>query len=352
MKRNITLKALSKSLNVSISTVSKALNDNPEISPATRKRIKEIAALNNYIPNASAQNLKTKKTKKIAVIIPDLLPHFFATALDAIEETANKRGYQVLICISKDSKDKECGIIKNLINNQVDGFIISLAKETQSSNDLSHIQEITDWKYPLVLFDRVAEGIRCDKISLNEELQAELATLELIKSNCRNIAFLSGISKTSVSEQRKAGYRSALKYHNLQEKIFEFDFETFPDNQIKSATIRKEVDAILAADELSAILAMKCLIKMGVKIPEDISVMGYTNGSMGSHFIPSLTVIDQEAGLQGKIATETLLDRIEGKLDIDPINYKLESDIIHKESTKKKQAEDIEAGLLLSKFFN
>lgn len=351
MKRNITLKALSKSLNVSVSTVSKALNDSPEISVATRKKIKEIAALNNYIPNASARNLKNKKTKKIGVIIPDILPHFFAEALNGIEETANKKGYQVMICISKDSLKREKEIIKNLLNNQVDGFIISLARESQANNDLTHIQEIINWKIPLVLFDRVSEDINCDKVTLNEELQSELATEELINRGCKNIIYLSGISKTSVSEQRKIGYLEALSTYSLKKNILEFDAENFPTHKIKKLAIDKKIDGILASDELSAIITMKTLIKAGIKIPEDISIIGYTNGSMGSHFIPSLSVIDQQAHMQGKISVETLVDRIEGNLSMDPIICKLQSKIIHKESTKKSDNLP-QNGLLISKFFN
>ncbi|MCM8570855.1 LacI family transcriptional regulator [Gramella jeungdoensis] len=351
MKRNITLKALSKSLNVSVSTVSKALNDSPEISVATRKKIKEIAALNNYIPNASAQNLKNKKTKKIGVVIPGILPHFFAEALNGIEETANKMGYQVMICISKDSLNREQEIIKNLLNNQVDGFIISLAQESQATNNLNHIKEITKWKIPLVLFDRVSEEINCDKIVLNEELQAELATLDLIKTGCENIIYLSGIPNTSVSEQRKAGCLTAIREHGLPERIIEFEGENFPAHLIKKLAVDKKIDGILAADELSAVITMKTLIKAGLKIPEDISVISYTNGTMGSHFIPSLSVIDQQAHMQGKISVETLLDRIEGHLLMDPILYRLKSKIIHKESTRKTSSIS-QRGLLISKFFN
>ncbi|CAL67113.1 LacI family DNA-binding transcriptional regulator [Christiangramia forsetii] len=335
MEKKVTLKELAKQLNVSISTVSKALNDSPEISPQTRKKVKELADLNYYVPNVLAQNLKTSHTKTIGVIIPAILPHFFAEALHGIETKASELGYRIIICISNESIQKEAESIKTLINGQVDGLIMSLSKETQAKMDIDHIKTLFNHKVPLVLFDRVLDQISCDKIQINDSLQAELATMELYNSGCKKIAFFSGISNTSVSNERKQGYLAALKNLDIKEKVISFDPEKFPEKKLVGLISRKEIDSVLASDELGAILVMKSALDAGYKIPKDLSVIGFTNGTMSKHFRPSLSTVDQHAQDQGKLALETMVDRIEGKLSEKFSNYTLETSIIHRDSTRR-----------------
>lgn len=351
MKKNITLKELSRSLNVSVSTVSKALKDSPEISISTKNKIRELAELNNYIPNANAQNLKNNQTRLIGVIIPEIHSPFFATALTSIEKLANKKNYQIIVCFSNDLVSKEQAIIDHLIKCQVDGFIISLAKETQAKKKLSHIDEIKKRNIPLVLFDRIDAKINCDKISLNEELQAELATNELFKYGCSRIMYLSGITQTSVNNQRKSGYRHSIISNRRNTYILEIETKEFPYNQLIQTVLKNKIDGILAADELSAIIAMRTLLKNGFKIPRDISIIGYNNGIMGENFMPSLTVVDQQAPLQGQIAMETIIDRIENKLLSQPIEYKLQSHLIYRESTPFTKKLPVDKKYLLQEVF-
>ncbi|MEE2773097.1 MAG: LacI family DNA-binding transcriptional regulator [Bacteroidota bacterium] len=333
MENRVTLKELSKLLNVSISTVSKALRDSPEISPETRKKVKELAELNQYVPNALAQNLKNRKTKTIGVIIPSILPHFFAKALHGIETKAAELGYGIIICISNESREKEAESIKRLMNGRVDGLILSLSRETQASKDTSHIMDILKYRIPLVLFDRVLEEIDCDKVSINDALQAEQATIKLFQQSCRKIVYCTGISNTSVDDQRKTGYLQALESLKLDSNFVEFDTPEVASAAIQRLLKQDKMDAVLASDELSAILAMKSILKSGYRIPEDVAIIGFTNGSMSEHFVPSLTTVDQHAEEQGSLALETMVDRIEGKLPADKLNYKLETSIIQRDST-------------------
>lgn len=336
MENKITLKELSKILNVSISTVSKALNDSPEISSQTRNRVKELAKLNHYLPNAMAQNLKTKFTKTIGVVIPAIMPHFFAKALHGIEKKARELGYRIVICISNESTKKEAESINMLVAGQVDGLIMSLSKETQTTLGLDHLSIISRYKVPLVLFDRILVEINCDKIHIDDSLQAEKATMELFKSGCRRIAYFSAISHTSVDEERKNGYLEATKNLQIKPTIFDFDSSDFPETKFKKIMHQGKIDGILASDELGAILVMKNAVKNGFKIPEQLSVIGFTNGIMGEHFIPSLSTVDQHAEEQGRLAIELVVDRIEEKVECEPIEYKLATSIIHRESTRKR----------------
>ncbi|SDR67584.1 LacI family DNA-binding transcriptional regulator [Gramella sp. MAR_2010_147] len=333
MNKKVTLKTLASLLKVSVSTVSKSLSDNPEISLETRERVKLLANSLHYIPNILGRNLKSNKTRTIGVIIPDILPHFFAKALSGMESVANEMGYKIIISISNDSLNKERESIQTLISGSVDGIIMSLSQETQAKMEIDHLKDVLDYHVPLVLFDRVLSIIPCDKISINDAFQAEQATIELLDSGCEKIAYVSGIPYTSVDDQRKQGYINASKRFGFTKQIFNFDQKKFPDEKLKNLIQQRKIDAVLAADELSAILIMKSILKSGFKIPEDVSVIGFTNGIMGENFLPSLSTVDQHEEEQGRLAMSTMIERIQDKLSRDPVNLKLETSIIHRDST-------------------
>lgn len=333
MRKKVTLKELAKLLNVSISTVSKALNDSPEISPETRRKVKELAEINHYIPNIHAQNLKTNQTKTIGVVIPSILPHFFAKALHGIETKASELGYRIIISLSNESTRKEKESIEMLVRSQVDGLIVSLSKETQANMDIAHLNLLLESGIPLVLFDRVLEQIACDKIHINDALQAEEATIDLFNSGCKKIAYFSGISETSVDQQRCAGYMEAIKRLKMSPEIVCFSHKEFPDRKLKNLIENKKLDGILVSDELGAIRTINSILNSKYKVPEDVAVIGFTNGIMSANFRPSLSTVDQKEEEQGKLALETMVDRIEGRLD-EPLNYSLATNLIHRQSTK------------------
>jgi len=333
MEKRCTLKDLAKILNLAVSTVSKAINNSPEISKLTKIKVQNTALLYNYTPNKSAQNLKSKRTKTIGVIVPDLLSHFFAMAIHGIETEASSKGYKIIICLSNESKEKESESIKTLINGSVDGLIISLSKETQITGDYGHFEDTIKYNFPIVLFDRTFERMICDKISINDQLAAKEATEHLLKTGCQNIIFLSTISGTSVGEKREMGYLDGLKNTGIQSCILNIEnyhsFEKLLLQQLRDI----KVDGIVAADELSAISTIKYALKNSFKIPEDISVIGFTNGVLAENYVPSLTVVDQQATEQGTMAANTLIKRLETKIPIEPMYHTLKTSIIQRQST-------------------
>ena len=180
LKRKVTLKQIARELDVSISTVSKSLRDSSEISEDTRQKVQAFAKLYNYKPNNIALSLKNRKSKTICIIIPEIIHHFFATVISGVEHVANESGYNVIICLSDESFDKEVINMETLANGSIDGFIISLSKETQQKRDFHHITEVINQGMPVVMFDRVTNAILCDKVIIDDSLAAFHATQFLI----------------------------------------------------------------------------------------------------------------------------------------------------------------------------
>ncbi|MCM4155632.1 LacI family DNA-binding transcriptional regulator [Gramella sp. AN32] len=335
MQGKTTLKTLAEILEISPSTVSKALHDSPEISEKLKVKIRELAKKEHYIPNAMGRNLKSRETKTIGVIIPDILPHFFAKALYGMEAMAGEMGYQIVICISNESLKKEIKSIHTMISSGVDGVVMSLSQETQAKMQIEHLLQLKKYGIELVLFDRVLSIINCDKVSINDALQAEQATVELIKSGCKKVGYLTNILNTSVDDQRKQGYQDAMKRYKLRNRVIGFNpKDEFPAKQINTLIAEGKLDAILAANELSAIMTIKSVLDSGYEIPKDVSVIGFTNGVISANFRPSLSSIDQHEEEQGRLAMETIIERLQGKLPKEPLDYKLRTSIIHRETTR------------------
>ena len=186
MKRKITLKQIAKELDVSISTVSKSLRNSLEIGEETRLKVQAFAKFYNYKPNNIALSLKNRKTKAIGIIIPEIVHHFFSTVINGIEQVANEHGYSVIICLSDDSFDKEVLNMEMLANGSIDGFIMSLSKETQFRGDFHHISEVINQGMPVVMFDRVTNDILCDKVIIDDKHAAYEAVQSLINKGQKN----------------------------------------------------------------------------------------------------------------------------------------------------------------------
>jgi LacI family transcriptional regulator len=314
LKSKITLKDIAKELDVSVSTVSKALKNSKEISKNTKDKIKAFAKFYNYRPNNIALSLKNKRTKNIGVIIPDIVHHFFTTVFRGIEKFANKRGYNVIICVSDESHDKEVVNMEMLANGSIDGFILSLSAETQLKNDFTHLKELIDQGIPIVLFDRVTSEIECDKVILNDRDIAYEAVEHLITSGCKHIALVTTDSYFNVSESRKDGFLDALR-----DNRFEFDGNlilTLPynlenDNLILEFFQSNTIDAVLCVNEIFAIQCMSIIQQLGYSIPNDISIIGFTNGNLSKFSKPRLTTVAQHGDEMGKKAAKLLIDRLE-----------------------------------------
>ena len=333
MAQKITLKELSQLLNLSVSTISKSLNNSPEISENTKRRVKEVALLNRYIPNVAAKNLKAQRTRSIGVIIPSIRSPFFSEVVQGIEGQARKMNYKVIICITHESLEKEKACVENLIESRVDGIILSPSRETQSQKNINHINTLYSYDIPFVLFDRLIDSLKCDKISIDDTLHAELAANELFNAGSRKIGFISDRINICIHEKRKAGYVQAMKSLRLPLCTIEFE-NSFPSRKILDKVRNNQLDGILASTETVAIHTMRYLLQAGVNIPEEVAVIGFSNSNISKYFMPSLSAIDQCATHQGELAMETLADRLSGKLSNELMTYKLNAQIIHRQSTR------------------
>ncbi|MCP2027023.1 LacI family transcriptional regulator [Flavobacterium sp. HSC-32F16] len=314
MKAKATLKQIAKELGVSVSTVSKALNDSPEISEQTKVKIKEYAKLKNYKPNVIGLNLKNRKTKTIGVIIPNILNSFFAKVFSGIEKVADKKGYNVITCISNESLEKEVHTLEMLSNGTIDGFILSVSEEAQKLQDYNHFSAIINDGTPIVMFDRIADEVECDKVVVDDFDSALNSTQHLINLGCKSIALISSVDNLSVGKLRADGYLKALKDNNIpvnEKIILRTDSEDDMKAKIDSIFDHK-IDAIFALDENDSVAALRVSLKKGFKVPEDISIIGFADGILASRRLsPSLTTVSQHGIEIGEVAAKRLIQRLE-----------------------------------------
>ena len=340
MKQKATLKQIAKELNVSVSTVSKALSNSPEISEPTKIKVQEFAKLKNYKPNNLAVNLKNKRSKTIGVIIPNILNPFFAKVFSGIEKGAAAKGYNVITCISNESLEKEIATMDLLSNGTIDGFIISISEETQKHQDFRHLKEAISDDIPVVMFDRISDEINCDKVIVDDFDSAVDATNHLIKLKCKNIAMVSTIDNLSVGQLRAEGYRSALKdnkYKIREDIILHTDNTDEFDEKLKSL-FEKDIDGIFALDEHASVMAMKAAIKKGIRIPDDLNIIGFADGVWSRRLTPSLSTISQHGPEIGEAAANMLIKRLEAKPTEDAPEYEtvvIKTELRQRESTRK-----------------
>lgn len=316
MRRKITLKDIARELEVSISTVSKSLKNSNEIGRDTKEKVQAFAKLYNYKPNNIAVSLKNKHTKNIGVIIPDIVHHFFTTVFRGIEKYANSKGYNVIICVSDESFDKEVINMEMLANGSIDGFIMSLSAETQQKKDFNHLKEVTDQGIPLVLFDRVTDEVECDKVVLNDKEIAYNVMQRLLDSGKKNIALATTDSYFNVSEKRAEGYRAALLDNGIsyqKDLVLTLPYHSMDEKRVYDFFKNKIVDAVLCVNELFAIHCMGVVQKLGMTIPEDIAFIGFTDGLLSRFSVPSLSTVAQHGDKMGEIAAKMLIERVESE---------------------------------------
>lgn len=338
MKRKVTLKQIARELDVSISTVSKSLKDSAEISEDTRQKVQAFAKLYNYKPNNIALSLKNKKTKTIGIIIPEIVHHFFATVISGVENVANEHGYNVIVCLSDESFDKEVINMEMLANGSIDGFIMSLSKETQQKRDFHHISEVINQGMPVVMFDRVTNDILCDKVIIDDNLSAIQAVQTLIDKGLKKIALITTVDYVSVGKLRTEGYLKALKSNDIkidENLILKIEDIEHCDEAIDNLINSQKIDAIFAVNELFAVTAIKSALKIGLKIPEDIAVIGFTDGIISKYSSPSITTVSQNGIKMGGKAAKMLIERLESE-DEDDEHYRtevIETHLVEREST-------------------
>lgn len=315
----VTLKHLAEQLNVSVSTVSKALKNSEEISPETIERVQALAKFLNYKPNRLAVSLKSSRTNTIGVIIPNILNHFFAKALFAIEREASKHGYNIITCLSNEKQSKEADSLQLLSNGSVDGFIVSIAEETQINNSHDHLNALIRQNIPLVLFDRVSEDIKCDKVVIDDFGAANEATEHLLSEGRQNIVLIGDIENLSVGKLRTNGYLEAInnakgysgssKVYTIKknDKVEDIVTQLFEENP--------KVDGIISIDNVSGVAALQKALQLGFEVPKDLSIIGFSDENVLPFTYPKLSTISQHTLDIGKTSVNLLIDRLKNEDD-------------------------------------
>jgi LacI family transcriptional regulator len=301
--------------------------------------VQAFAKLYNYKPNNIALSLKNRKSKTICIIIPEIIHHFFATVISGVEHVANKNGYNVIVCLSDESFDKEVINMEMLANGSIDGFIISLSKETQQKRDFHHITEVINQGMPVVMFDRVTNDILCDKVIIDDNLAAFNATQFLIDKGHKKIALITTVDYVSVGKLRTEGYIKALKNNDIavdENLILKIEDTDNFESHIESLISNNEVDAIFAVNEIFAVTAIKTATRLGKIVPNDLSIIGFTDGIISKYSSPSITTVGQNGVKMGEKAAVMLIEKLEIEEEDYEEQYKtevIETELIEREST-------------------
>ncbi len=347
LTNNVTIHDIADALQIDSSTVSRALSDSPRVTQKTKKKILEKAHELGYQRNVLASNLRKSKTNTIGVIVPRISRHFFSSAIAGIEETAFEAGYNVIICQSLEFLKREKNLIETLVANRVDGIILSVSMETV---DYEHLEIARKNGTPIVFFDRHCE-IQGNNNVLIDDFQGGFdATQHLISKGCRTIVHFSGPRNLKLYQNRFNGYRQALKENNIPFKPdFVFESKLMEKDGVEGAKkimeLSQKVDGIFSANDVAAIGAMQYLKLKGVLIPEEITIVGFSNEPTSVVMEPSLTTIDQSGDEMGKLATSLLLKQINAKggMPLSAETLIIKPSLIERNSTKRKKHQNSES---------
>lgn len=334
--RQITLKDIAKALDLSPSTVSRAMQDHPGISDETKKLVQEFAKKHHYKPNMLAMKLRTNKNNTIGVIVPQIVHYFFSTVLAGIQAEAESENYNILICQSNETYEKEVKSVHTLLNARVCGI---LASQSKTTTDFDHFQEIQRDNIHLVFFDRICTGINTDKVVVDDYVGSKNAVEYLIKTGCKRIAFLGASSTLPISNNRRMGYEDALRESGIEvEKSLIAVCDTHDLVQLIVPELlnqERRPDAFFCINDEVAAFCLQLVKSAGYRVPEDISICGFTNGYITEVTDPTITSIDQHGFEMGKMAARLLINRIKGIETKDGIISKLiKTDLIVRGSTR------------------
>ncbi|QEK52110.1 LacI family transcriptional regulator [Pedobacter aquae] len=331
----VNLKQLAKELNLSVSTVSRALSNSHEISQETKEKVKYLAEKLNYQPNPHAMSLRSQKTKTIAVIIPELSNNFFALAIDGIESIMQTAGYQLLIYLSHEDQQKEVSIV-NKLEGRVDGVLICMATET---HDISHLRGLKEKKIPIVFFDRVSNKLNTVKVITNDIESAYKATEHLIARGAQRIAYISLSLNISVDQKRMQGCLKALEDHQYtgdKKRVLSCTINDEENYQLikKMLSSPTRPDAIFTCVERLAITTYTVCRDLRLSIPVDVKVVTFSNMPAAALLSPPLTTISQPAYEIGKAAAQAILDALNKNIvELDDEKIILPSILIERAST-------------------
>jgi DNA-binding LacI/PurR family transcriptional regulator len=332
--RHSTIIDVAKKLKISPSTVSRALNDHPDIKDETKEKVRKAAKELRYSPNTIAQSLKKSQTRTLGVLVPEIKHDFFSSAISGIEEVAYHSGYTIILCQSNESFEREVINTNLLIHQRVAGVIVSISQNTKSGE---HFNDLLRRKIPLVFFDRACEGVRASRVEIDDYKSAFDAVTYLIERGYKKIAHFAGPKELGICSKRRNGYVDALKKKGLPcltefiryGGLHEQDGYTSMNYLIESNTIP---DAIFAVNDPVAIGAYQRIREAKLKIPDDIAILGFSNNKITSMVDPQMTTVDQPSFEMGRKAAEILINTVENGLT-EPENLVLDANLIIRDST-------------------
>ncbi|MCH6198876.1 LacI family transcriptional regulator [Aquiflexum sp. LQ15W] len=337
-KEKVTIHDIAKKLNITASTVSRALQDHPRISAITKKRVIKMAKLLKYQPNHIASALRSGKSKLIGVVVPTANRNFFSSVVRGIEEIANNLDYKVIISQSYDDYDKEIQNVKALLNARVDCIIASIGKNT---DNFDHFKKVLDEEIPLILFDRITNELEVSQVVIDDYLAAYQVTSHLITQGCKRIVHLSSPKKINIYKDRRRGYEDALKDHgvNIDPLLIEESNLQLEDGRKSIDNIIKKgvyFDAVFSSSDYAAMGAMQVLKENGLKIPGDVMLAGFGNEPFTSFTDPPITSVDQKSISMGQITAEIFFQIIKNeKIEGGPHKIILKPELIIRKSTQK-----------------
>lgn len=307
-----TIHDIARKLNITASTVSRALKDNPRISPETKKAVLKVARKLNYQPNHIAAALRNGRSNIIGIIVPTADRSFFSSVVRGIEEVANKSKYNVMICQTYDDYEKEVACVNTLLNARVDGIIVSHGKQTE---DFDHFLKVKERGIPLILFDRSNDELEVSHVVIDDYLGAYKATEHLIQQGCKQIAHFTNQRKISIFKERLRGYRDALVAHKIpfnENLVVEsnLQLEDGRASMEKLLKLKKTPDAVFSASALGAVGAMQVLKERNIRIPEEVALVGFSNEAFTSFTDPSLSTVEQHSLRIGNAAAEIFLEEV------------------------------------------
>lgn len=321
------MKDIARELGISVATVSRALNDSPRISPERRQQIQQYAREHNFTPNVLAESLRHSRVqpqKVIGVIVPEFTHYYFSSILTGIEETASARGYYLMVALSDERYEREARICEQFHRQKVCGVIVSQAKDTK---DYSHFQKLIDSGIPLVFYDRICTGVNASRVTVDDYMGAFNAVTHLIETGCRRIAFYGSPMQLEISKNRYNGYKDALLQHGMQidEAII-----GVCDNRADAELITPRLlaldtppDGFFAVNDDTAIGILYTVKHAGLRVPDDVSICGFTNGQRAVACDPMLTTVEQRGHRVGEEAAEILIDKVEGLSPLDKVEKRV-----------------------------
>ena len=336
MKGPLTIKDIAQALGISVSTVSRALKDSPNISVDMRRQIRDYALVHHYQPNTAAANLRTRQSKIIGVILPEFVHFFFSSVLSGIEDVAWQRGYNLMIARSDDKYEREVNAVNRFMENRVCGVIASLAKDTQL---FEHYQRLIDNNIPVIFFDRICTEIQTERVVVDDYMGAFAAVEYLIKTGCKRIFFYNSPLHLEISKNRRNGYLDAMRKYGMP---IENDMMKICDSREEAMSITPDIlkskdrpDAFFAVNDETAAGILTACKDLQIKVPDEVSICGFSNGAVAMSTDPKLTTVEQKGVEVGECAIKILLDKLEGSSDMPRKNRIVRTNLVVRGTTRK-----------------